>query len=171
MILLAGTVIRFSNLEFVNEAYEKSLSVANVNQCCTGKSSNNNDRFQQKYYSALHKNPISRRICWHGWCSNRLLFLKKNECIISIFHIKLQDATLTRGESLVESMVPCAHIEPTDSNDLQTFPIDSNECIGGSRYLRITFGASTDFYGRVTVYQFLVCLFLLNYASMRNFIS
>ena len=59
------------------------------------------------------------------------------------------------GRSLDE-MVLCGNLDPKDTNDQQTFPLGANESdIGGivGRYLRVTFNGSTDFYGRVTIYQ------------------
>lgn len=38
---------------------------------------------------------------------------------------------------------------PEDSNKLQVFPINPVKCSG----IKIVFGESTDFYGRITVYQ------------------
>jgi hypothetical protein len=37
-----------------------------------------------------------------------------------------------------------------DSNDLQTFPTAESK---SGRYMRVTFNGSTDFYGRVTIYN------------------
>lgn len=38
---------------------------------------------------------------------------------------------------------------PEDTNKLQTFPVNLVEC----QNLKIVFGGSTDFFGRVTIYQ------------------
>lgn len=38
---------------------------------------------------------------------------------------------------------------PEDSNKLQTFPLQLSQC----QNLKIVFGGSTDFFGRITVYQ------------------
>ncbi len=38
---------------------------------------------------------------------------------------------------------------PEDSNKLQVFPLNPVTCKG----IKIVFGESTDFYGRITVYQ------------------
>jgi hypothetical protein len=42
-----------------------------------------------------------------------------------------------------------AEFYPEDSNKLQLFPVDPVTCSS----LKIVFGESTDFYGRITVYQ------------------
>ena len=46
-------------------------------------------------------------------------------------------------------------VDPIDSNDVQTFPadIDAEEEIEPSTVLRIEFGRSTDFYGRIVIYS------------------
>ncbi len=46
-------------------------------------------------------------------------------------------------------------LDPVDSNDVQTFPaeIESNETIQPCTALRIEFGRSTDFYGRIVIYS------------------
>lgn len=45
----------------------------------------------------------------------------------------------------------CQKIEffPEDTNKLQSFPLQIEDC----QTLKIVFGASTDFFGRITVYQ------------------
>src|SRR5262245_13448136 len=40
--------------------------------------------------------------------------------------------------------------DPDDSNDLQTFPCDLRNVAS----IRVQFGRSTDFYGRITLYRF-----------------
>jgi hypothetical protein len=47
--------------------------------------------------------------------------------------------------------VPAGHAEPDDVNVEQVFPLDAGAA--AALGLRIVFGRSTDFYGRVTVYK------------------
>jgi len=46
-------------------------------------------------------------------------------------------------------------VEPIDSNEIQTFPIEmeSDETVEPCKCLRFEFGKSTDFYGRIVIYS------------------
>ncbi|CAM9922705.1 unnamed protein product, partial [Ectocarpus fasciculatus] len=68
-----------------------------------------------------------------------------------------KDPIMACGESLKE-LVPCETFDPADTNDIQTFQIQAQGEVGPitARYLKIEFHSSTDFYGRITIYQFKV---------------
>jgi hypothetical protein len=68
------------------------------------------------------------------------------------------DAIVQVGSSLNALETLTSGLEIADCNELQTFPLQT---VGGSsssapyrgRYVQVTFPSSTDFYGRVTIYQ------------------
>lgn len=62
-----------------------------------------------------------------------------------------QDATIQVGNNPSDDSMQLVTVleEIEDSNRMQTFDIPS--AVGG--FVRITFPSSTDFYGRVTIYQ------------------
>ena len=66
------------------------------------------------------------------------------------------DGTVEVGSAL-DSLVTVANLDITDTNDMQSYSlqtIDENQdTMQKGRYLRIAFPTSTDFYGRVTIYQ------------------
>jgi hypothetical protein len=61
-----------------------------------------------------------------------------------------QNATVSLGEDMI-SLVEISKLEYIeDTNELQIFPIESMVC---GRYFKINFNSSTDFYGRITIYN------------------
>ncbi len=50
-----------------------------------------------------------------------------------------------------EDLKKCSDLYPDDSNKLQTFPLEPS--VSG-KVFRLVFNDSTDFFGRVTIYQF-----------------
>ena len=64
------------------------------------------------------------------------------------------EAVLPGGSSDAPgARVRVAHIEPDDVNSQQVFAVADAMPAGGVAALRFTFGKSTDFYGRVTIYS------------------
>jgi len=70
-----------------------------------------------------------------------------------------QDAVIEVGEDNVASLRPISKLELIeDCNRLQSFSLNASsqqqqQPATGSRFVRITFPSSTDFYGRITVYR------------------
>ena len=66
------------------------------------------------------------------------------------------DGTVEVGSAL-ESLVTVANLDITDTNDMQSYSLqlknENQDMMQNGRYLRIAFPTSTDFYGRVTIYQ------------------
>lgn len=68
--------------------------------------------------------------------------------------LSLQETVIKCGNSLTELLI-CTPFDPEDNNELQTFPVQAgnSQAAVEARYMKIEFHASTDFYGRITVYQ------------------
>ncbi len=86
------------------------------------------------------------------------------EVVVTDLHIMFQggfsgvDAIVQVGSSLNALETLTSGLEIADCNELQTFPLQVAGDSNGSaprqgRYVQVTFPSSTDFYGRVTIYQ------------------
>lgn len=104
--------------------------------------------------------------CWNSDQGSPQFILMDfgKDVTVTDLHIMFQggfsgaDAVVQVGTSLdaLETLASC--LEIADSNDLQTFPLQMANGSSGTfllqgRYVQITFPSSTDFYGRVTIYQ------------------
>ena len=63
-----------------------------------------------------------------------------------------QETSCYLGDSSSSLRMICS-FDPEDNNEMQIFPICASESAEKSRFLKIEFNASTDFYGRVTIYR------------------
>ena len=86
------------------------------------------------------------------------------DVVVTDLHVMFQggfsgaDAIVQVGSSLNALETLASSMDIADSNDLQTFSLqvasDSNSsALRRGRYVQVTFPSSTDFYGRVTIYQ------------------
>jgi len=118
--------------------------------------------FSAKVSSVLNKNvkEFGKNFLFDGredtcWNSDQgspqfiQLTFKKPQTSISQLQIQFQGGFVGTQCHVIVNDEQKLDFFPEDSNKLQTFSLGLNEC----QTLKIVFGGSTDFFGRVTIYQ------------------
>jgi len=122
----------------------------------------NKSEFSAKVSSVLNKNvkEFGKQFLFDGredtcWNSDQgspqtiLISFQKPHAKISQLQIQFQGGFVGTQCHVIVNNDKKVDFFPEDTNKLQTFPIELTDI----NQLKITFGGSTDFFGRITVYQ------------------
>jgi len=122
----------------------------------------NKSEFSAKVSSVLNKNvkEFGKQFLFDGredtcWNSDQgspqyiLISFNQPQAKISQLQIQFQGGFVGNQCHLIVNSDEKVDFYPEDSNKLQTFPIE----LTGVNQLKISFGGSTDFFGRITIYQ------------------